>query len=46
MTSFARPSLLVRIDPLTLEIRTLDIAIPNGVALGGDAVWLTIEPTP
>lgn len=38
---FVRSSLLVRIDPLTLETRTLEIAAPAGVTIGGGSVWVT-----
>jgi DNA-binding beta-propeller fold protein YncE len=38
---FVRTPRLVRIDPQTLEARTLDIAAPSGVAVGGGSVWVT-----
>lgn len=38
---FVRSSLLVRIDPLTLETRSLEIAAPAGVTLSGGSVWVT-----
>lgn len=42
-TIFAESSALVRIDPQTMETRTLHISAPNGVAVGSGSVWVTTD---